>query len=249
MHVCASCEVCAQLLWENSTRVLADFTPGAGGIVKAALMMYIKIIVVCHNAAQVRVLRDILRAFVLEDMQQSSSRFAPVDKKERLEACKPDRLKKHETQKKRGNDDMQLESPAAKRTALGECVESMLADLDSPSAQKSPAVAKAKAAAAAAAAAKAAAATATTGASGNGSTSGGQQQIAAAAEGAAGAQASTSAGTAGAQAVGSAGTAGAQASGSAGTGAKPKAAAPSGRRARGRPSGPSGSVGRLMTDD
>ena len=239
MHVCASCEVCAQFLWENSTRVLVDFTPGAGGMVKAALMMYIKIIVVCHNAAQVRVLRDILRAFVLEDVKQSSSRFAPVDKKERLEACKPDRLKKHETQKKRGNDDMQLESPAAKRTALGECVESMLADLDSPSAQKSPAVAKAKAAAAAA----------TTGASGNGSTSGGQQQIAAAAEGAAGAQASTSAGTAGAQAVGSAGTAGAQASGSAGTGAKPKAAAPSGRRARGRPSGPSGSVGRLMTDD
>lgn len=230
MHVCASCEVCAQFLWENSTRVLVDFTPGAGGMVKAALMMAIKIILVCHNAAQVRVLRDILRAFVLEDMKQSSSRFAPVDKKERLEACKPDRLKKHETQKKRGNDDMQLESPAAKRTALGECVENMLADLDSPSAQKSPAVAKAKAAAAAAAAAKAAAAAATTGASGNGSTSGGQQQIAAAAEGAAGAQASTayfaSAGTAGAQAVGSAGTAGAQASGSAGTGAKPKAAAP-----------------------
>ncbi|CAK0892141.1 unnamed protein product [Prorocentrum cordatum] len=117
--------VCAQFLWGAGARVSINFTPGAGHVIKAAIMLSVKSIVVCHNEAHVKVLSDVLRAHLLDEIQKSgpaSSRFLPADKDERLEKCKPDRLKLYEMQRKRSAGDSDLISPEEKRTALGSSV-------------------------------------------------------------------------------------------------------------------------------
>ena len=123
-------EVCAQFLWENNTRILIDWTPGSGQMLKAALMLSVKSICICHNAIHIRVLKDILRAFVVGKIQENNTRFLPSDKDDRLEDCKPARLKLHEMQRKRAGDDMGHSSPAAKRIALGDSIEEMLSTLE-----------------------------------------------------------------------------------------------------------------------
>ena len=133
-------QVCAQFLWEFSARVLVDFTPGAGQMMKAALMLSVKVFGICHNAAHVQVLRNILRSYIMSDIKGNQpSKFAPADKDELLKAAKPARLTLYETQKKRGAED--AETPASKRAALASSAESMLAALDGAS----PAKPKAKA--------------------------------------------------------------------------------------------------------
>ena len=128
-------QVCAQFLWEFSARVLVDFTPGAGQMMKAALMLSVKVFGICHNAAHVQVLRNILRSYIMSDIKGNQpSKFAPADKDELLKAAKPARLTWYETQKKRGAED--AETPASKRAALASSAESMLAALDGSSPAK-----------------------------------------------------------------------------------------------------------------
>ncbi|CAK0856763.1 unnamed protein product [Prorocentrum cordatum] len=128
-------------------RVLINFTPGAGHMIKAAFMLSVKSIVVRHNEAHVKVLSDVLRAHLLDEIQKSgpaSSRFLPADKDERLEKCKPERLKLCEMQRKRSAGDSDLISPEAKRTALGSSVDAMLASLEGTPTPKAKAKARAK---------------------------------------------------------------------------------------------------------
>ena len=101
-------------------------------MVKAAFMLSVKSIVVCHNAAHIKVLKDILRSHLLDEIQRggpAANKFLPADKDERLEKVKPDRLKHYEQQRKRSLGD-DFVSPEAKRSALGTSVDAMLASLE-----------------------------------------------------------------------------------------------------------------------
>ena len=99
-------------------------------MVKAAFMMCVKIIVVCHNEHHVKVLKALLRTWVVAELQRGECKFAPPDLLQRLDEAKPARLKMHETQKKRTGEE--LESPASKRQAMAQSVEAMLNNLSSP---------------------------------------------------------------------------------------------------------------------
>lgn len=127
-------KVSAQFLWETSARVLVDFTPGAGTMIKSALMMSVKCIAVCLNEHHQRILKDILRSYIVNEMQGVSSKHAPADKQERLNSVKPARLLAWEAQRKRGGD--AIETPAAKRSALAASCDEMLSMLESGPAPK-----------------------------------------------------------------------------------------------------------------
>lgn len=133
-------QVCAQFLWETSARVLIDFTPGAGMMAKTALMMGIKTVAVCHNAAHVKTLQGILKNYIRANMG-SNAHLAVPDKADRLNAAKPARLGVWETQtqgQKRPADDKNC--PSAKRAAMATTWESMLSAMtgETPSAKASP---------------------------------------------------------------------------------------------------------------
>jgi hypothetical protein len=151
-HPPAPPEVYAQLVWEASARVVIDFTPGAGGLAKSCLMMSVKTILVCHNASHIKALKAVLRKFIILDFEAQTditlSKYAHADMQANLDEVKPVRLKMFETQKKRGLDDSDKSSPVAKRAALAENLENMLANFDSPAKANANAKAKAKGAAA-----------------------------------------------------------------------------------------------------
>jgi hypothetical protein len=91
---------------------------------KAGLMMSVKQILICHNSAHVKVLRGILRSYIMVDFDNQAdvtlSRYAPAELMEQLEKAKPDRLKVYESQKKRGLQELDTNTPEAKRVALAE---------------------------------------------------------------------------------------------------------------------------------
>lgn len=91
---------------------------------KAGLMMSVKQILICHNQAHVKVLRGILRSFIMADFDSQAdvtlSKYAPAELQEQLNKAKPDRLKVYESQKKRGLQELDTNTPEAKRVALAE---------------------------------------------------------------------------------------------------------------------------------
>ena len=126
-------EVASQFLWDANARVLIDFTPGAARMVIIALAMGIKVVAVCHNKEHVRVLKEILRKYVLGEFGKAASpglcKFAPGGLNDALEAAKPDRLKIFEMQqRKRAGPELAV--PVAKRTALADEIENMFVDFD-----------------------------------------------------------------------------------------------------------------------
>ena len=98
-------------------------------MIKTAFMMSVKCIAIAHNMDHVRVLKSILSEYVADEMKQGSSKYAPLDKNDRINAAKPARLKADESVHKRRAVDEGFESPAAKRTAMAAGVDSMLEQL------------------------------------------------------------------------------------------------------------------------
>ena len=93
-----------------------DWTPGVAMMIKAALASFVKIIAVALNSAHKEVLADLTTACVGEQPIGGVPVFAPADKDAQLDALKPARLKKWETQQKRPATTMG-ESPSKKRAA------------------------------------------------------------------------------------------------------------------------------------
>lgn len=96
-------------------------------LAKAALMLNAKAILVSHNEAHSATLVKILEKFVKDDIEanKSSSKYAPQDFQERLDALQPDRLKKFLAQRKRPQDS-EMDAPANKRIALAASVDTLL---------------------------------------------------------------------------------------------------------------------------
>ena len=91
------------------------------------MMLSIKCVCVCHNGDHTRVLKVILRKFIIEDMKNADSKYAPLDKNDRLVAVKPPRLAFYELQKSQGEGE---NNRATKRASLADDMESMLAKLE-----------------------------------------------------------------------------------------------------------------------
>lgn len=99
--------------------MLIDYTPGAGAMAKAALMLNVKAILVAHNEHHKKLLARILTSWVSSDMKSSpSSQFRPQDADKRLEDLLPEGLVMYrEHSKKRGATTELDTSPEAKRQA------------------------------------------------------------------------------------------------------------------------------------
>lgn len=112
-------QVCCQFIWESKARVLIDYTPGAGAMAKAALMLNVKAILVAHNEHHKKLLARILTSWVSSDMKSSpSSQFRPQDADKRLEDLLPEGLVMYREQSKKRGATTELDtSPEAKRQA------------------------------------------------------------------------------------------------------------------------------------
>lgn len=102
--------------------MLIDYTPGAGAMAKAALMLNVKAILVAHNEHHKKLLARILTSWVSSDMKSSpTSQFRPQDADKRLEGLLPEGLvmyrEQSEQSKKRGATTELDTSPEAKRQA------------------------------------------------------------------------------------------------------------------------------------
>jgi hypothetical protein len=110
--------LCSQLLWENNTRVLVDFTPGAGMTLKAALTLGIKSIVVCNNSDHAKLLTTLMREWIKAQIGEKNRQITPPDYHDRLLAVKDPRLKAYEDGKKRPAPSApKAQSPSKKRAA------------------------------------------------------------------------------------------------------------------------------------
>ena len=130
-------KVCAQFLWETKAKVLVDFTPGAGMMAKASLMMGTKVIMVVHSEQRGKVLQSILLDFVVGDLQcnKTASKYAPQDFQARLDALKPALLSKFMSQR-RSVADPAAETPDGKRMALAASLDKMLDSMSDPTSPK-----------------------------------------------------------------------------------------------------------------
>lgn len=120
-------QVCAQLLWESGAKVLVDFTPGAGMMCRAALLMKIKIICVCLNAAHQKVFKNLMLEWLTKQIVAGNA-IAPVEKEKLLAEAKPARLTQWEVQKKKRG--LQTADDAnAKRAKMAASLENLLATM------------------------------------------------------------------------------------------------------------------------
>lgn len=99
--------------------MLIDYTPGAGAMAKAALMLNVKAILVAHNENHKKLLARILTSWVSSDMKSSpTSQFRPQDADKRLEGLLPEGLVMYREQSKKRGATTELDtSPEAKRQA------------------------------------------------------------------------------------------------------------------------------------
>ena len=85
--------VCAQLLWEDMGAILVDFSPGAGMMIKIALLMNFKVLTVALNREHVQVLTRIITKFVRENIQAGNQRFLGTEGENRLLNTMPAKLR------------------------------------------------------------------------------------------------------------------------------------------------------------
>lgn len=81
------------MLWENHSRVLVDFSPGAGMMARTALAMGVKVTLVRLNEAHLQCLKKTLMAYIRNAIEGNNQAFCPADKQERLDRLEPARLK------------------------------------------------------------------------------------------------------------------------------------------------------------
>ena len=108
-----------QFIWETDARKIIDFSPGAGTLLRAGLMMHCKGIAICHNQAHEKTLRRLLVDYVVADLSKKRelSKFAPPDMRDRFNKAKPERLIQHESQTNTDNPAITAATATTKRRA------------------------------------------------------------------------------------------------------------------------------------
>jgi len=129
----------AQFIWETGSKVCVEYSFGTGAHARAGLVMGVKTIGICHNAAHCRVAKQITLTWLVDLMQSESCppHIKPADIAKKLEELKHPRLKLHESA--RGTEQA-LKKPTdlqkaceEKRSAVADAFEAAMGD---PSAKK-----------------------------------------------------------------------------------------------------------------
>ena len=136
-------KVYCQLMWENRSQVLVSFTPGSGLVIRTAILMGLKVLVVANTPGHMEVLQASVKQFIRAQIAAGDVSLKPETYDSELEGLKPPGLRHWEQQQ---NDKKRFQtetpSPSAKKMKALAAVDKFLGTSESSSSKASSVTAK-----------------------------------------------------------------------------------------------------------